>query len=106
MLFMAFNQEGRAFLLGYFKDLDAAKEEVLKYGEEKYYGLLLTDVMIVGLEGLLIKVRREEYRERQRELSIKREAKYEEEQRLAKEAKERAEYERLKAKFEQKESKA
>lgn len=101
MLFMALNQEGKAFLLGDFSSIDKAKEDVLAYGEEKYYGLLLTDVMIVGLpEGLQIKVQREEYLERQRELSAERDAKYEEEMRRTKEAKDRVEYERLKAKFE------
>jgi len=102
MLFMAFNQEGKAFLLGHFGSLNEAKEDVLTYGEEKYYGLLLTDVMIVGLEGLLIKVKREEYRERQQKISLERDAKYREEERLAKEAKELEVYERLRVKFEKK----
>ena len=101
MLFMALNQEGKAFFLGEFASLNEAKEEVLTYGEEKYYGLLLTDVMIVGLpEGLQLKVQREDYIARQRKISLERDAKYKEEERLAKEAKERAEYERLKLKFE------
>lgn len=103
MLFIAINKDGQTFFLGEFQSIYDAEEHALN-DENGSFGMFKTDVEIIGLPTMGVKyhskVTRSAYSERQQQIWEIRSAKLEREKRAATEAKERNEYDRLKAKFE------